>query len=154
MKKIHYHNTTDTTVYIGGVAIAPGSARLVDARLVPGATVKTEAPPAGDPLLDILDGSVPEVVEKLKTVSLAGLGQLEAAEKNGKTRKGVLTGITEERLHRASMEPTDEQLVALQKASEEELQEIEDGAIAFGFSKGIAAVAAERERRAGEGAKA
>lgn len=102
MEKVHYHNKSDTPVYIGGVSIAPGAARLVDARLVPGAAVKTEAPPAGDPLLDILDGSVADVVGKLEGMSDAELDQLEAAETGGKTRKGVLAGITEERLRRAS----------------------------------------------------
>lgn len=102
MNKVHYHNTTAAPIYIGGVAIAPGAARLVDARLVPGAEVKTEVPPAGDPLLDLLDGSVADVVAKLEGMSDAELDQLEAAEKGGKTRKGVLAGITEERLRRAS----------------------------------------------------
>ena len=153
MNKVHYHNTTDATIYIGGVQIAPGAARLVDARLVPGAVVKAEAPPAGDPLLDVLDGSVPEVVAKLAAVSLAGLGQLEQAEKNGKTRKGVLTGITEERLKREAFQPTAEQLAALQAMSDEEFQKMEDEAIAHGGQHVLAAMTAERERRAAEGAK-
>lgn len=151
MEKVHYHNTTDAPVYIGGVAIAPGSARLVDPRLVPGYAAKVETPPPGDPLLDVLDGSVPAVVERLASVSAAGLDQLEVAEKNGKTRKGVLTGITEERLRRATLEPTEQQLAELPSASDEELQELEELTSAFGAPKVLAVIVAERERRAAEG---
>ncbi len=102
MNTIHHHNPTDAPMYVGGVLIPPGAARLVDARLVPGAEVRVEAPPAGDPLLDILDGSVADVVGKLEGMSDAELDQLEAAEVAGKTRKGVLAGLTEERIRRAA----------------------------------------------------
>lgn len=102
MKQVHYHNTTDAPVYIGGVLIAPGAARLVDARLVPGAAEVQDTTPETDPLLDLLDGSVGEVVGKLEGLSDEELTQLETAETDGKTRKGVLAGITEERLRRAS----------------------------------------------------
>ncbi|MBK7011927.1 MAG: hypothetical protein IPH43_04070 [Xanthomonadales bacterium] len=118
---------------------------------MPGAEAKIEAPAAGDPLLDLLDGSVADVVGKLTSVSALGLDQLEAAEKDGKTRKGVLTGLTEERLRRASFQPTAEQIAELQQMSEEKLQEMEDGATADGYLRAIAAIAAERARRAAEG---
>lgn len=102
MEKVHYHNTSDAPVFIGGVSIAPGAARLVDARLVPGAAVAIEEPAAVGSLLDVLDGSVAEVVEALEGLSDDELDALEAAETAGKTRKGVLGGIAEARLRRAA----------------------------------------------------
>jgi hypothetical protein len=153
MNKVHHHNTTAAPMYVGGVMIPPGAARLVDARLVPGAKPKTEPLPEGDPLLDILDGSVPEVVARLDAVSAVGLNQLEAAEKNGKTRKGVLAGIAEERLRRATFQPSEDQIAALQTMSDEDLQKVEEESIAFGGQHFIDAIETERKRRAAESDK-
>lgn len=43
--KTHYHNTGTTPVYIGGVCVPAGSAREVDARLVPAPATVPEPPP-------------------------------------------------------------------------------------------------------------
>ncbi len=101
MQKTHYHNTGTAPVYIGGVCIPPGAAREVDARLVPGAVAPAAPAETGNPLLDLLDESVPAIIAELPKLTATEIDLLEAAEKSGKTRKGVLNAITEHRLGRA-----------------------------------------------------
>lgn len=104
MNRTHYHNTAAHPIYVGGVMIPAGASREVDARLVPGAAAATEEPegePPADPILALLDGNVAEVKAALPGLSDEDLDRLEAAEDNGKTRKGVLEAVAEERLARA-----------------------------------------------------
>lgn len=55
-----------------------------------------------DTLLDLLDENVATVTEALPACTPEDLDRLEAAETEGKTRKGVLEAIAAERLRRAS----------------------------------------------------
>jgi hypothetical protein len=110
MSKIPHTNTSDAPAYVAGVLLRPGETRLVDARLLPAspeyASPSPAAPaptsPAPDPLLDILDGPVREIAAGLAALSDAELTTLEAAERAGKTRKGVIDAIATERAARAA----------------------------------------------------
>lgn len=103
--RIPVTNNTDTMLHIGGKVIRPGETRDVDESLVPdelkpvAAQAATDAPE--DPVLALLDGSVKEIAEALAGLSDADIDALEAAEEAGKTRKGVLAAIAEQRLARA-----------------------------------------------------
>jgi hypothetical protein len=102
MKQTVFHNDTDKPQYVGGVMIPARSARMVDARLVPGATPAAEVPaPTEDAILGLLDGTVKDIHAALPGLSDEDLLRLENAENDGKTRKGVLEAVAEERLNRA-----------------------------------------------------
>lgn len=154
MDKIPYTNDTDQPVYVGNLLVKPGQSRMVDPELAPNHAAKIaagQATPAGEPenpVLKLLDSSVKDVKAALPGLTDAQLDELEKGEADGKTRKGVLEAIGEQRVLRAReadalehvREATDEQLAAVVKG--------EDGVehtMAF-----VAAVQAEIDRRAAE----
>lgn len=103
MSKAHYHNTSESPVYIGGVMIPPGASREVNARLVPGATAPAVAQePEVDAIAALLDGTVKEIEAALEGLSDEDLAKAEAAERAGKDRKGVIEALAEETLRRAA----------------------------------------------------
>lgn len=105
MKRIPYTNTTDAPAYVAGILIQPGETRMVEALQLakpapmPAAAPAPDAPPPV--LLDILDGSVKDITSALPQLSAEQLDELETAEQNGKTRKGVLEAIAAARIELA-----------------------------------------------------
>ena len=106
MKQVPYKNTKKHAEHIGNKLVMPGQIREVEESLIPG--YKPPAPQAvkvdseREQLLAILDGTVPAITEALPGLSDADLGILEKAEQDGKTRSGVLSAFTKERLDRAN----------------------------------------------------
>jgi len=106
MRHIPITNNTDHAKYYGRFRVAPGETRIIDAAELPPHLQEPEATQAEpeaphDPLLDILDGNITEIAEALPGLSEDELNQLEQAERDGNTRKGVEKAIAEERLVRA-----------------------------------------------------
>lgn len=105
MKRIPYTNTTDAAAYVAGILIQPGETRMVEAlQLAEPAPMPATKPAPSAPvpvLLDILDGSVKDITAALAELSAAQLDELETAEQNGKTRKGVLEAIAAARIELA-----------------------------------------------------
>jgi len=107
MKEVPVTNNHDYTIHVGGKSIPPDETRMVDESMLPDAPerMNSEALPEQetvDPLLQILDHSIPDLGDIVPGLSLEELDALEQAENNGKTRKGVLTLIAEARLALAS----------------------------------------------------
>lgn len=101
MRKVPYYNPTDKTQHLGPVSVRPHSTREVDPRDIPGYKPgAAERPAPADPTLELLDNSIKDIAERLPDLSDEELDSLEEAEINGKTRKGLLEAITEERLNR------------------------------------------------------
>lgn len=105
LNQIPIHNAGTTNMHIGGVVIRPGATRMIDERLVPGhlkpaTTDAGEEETADDPVANLLDLNVASIVAALP--EFGDLDALEAAETEGKARKGVLEGIAHERLRRAA----------------------------------------------------
>jgi len=107
MKEVPFTNDKKHIVYVGSKSIPPGETRMVDESMLFDAHgkdngVNVDQPPMGDdPLLSLLDQSISEVVDALPSLSDQDIDQLESAENNGKTRKGILEAIAKERLRRA-----------------------------------------------------
>lgn len=103
--RIPVTNHGDTMLHVGGKVIRPGETRHIDAALVPESlhpqTEQAQDDAPADPLLALLDGNAKEIAAALAGLSLDQLAELEAAEEAGKTRKGVMASIADERLRRA-----------------------------------------------------
>jgi len=95
-------NTGETPVHIGGKLIGPGETRDVEETLIPDYAPAAREPDLSDPVLEILDHKVAEIAGILPQLSDEELRQVEQAEQDGKTRKGVMEAIAEEWLRRAS----------------------------------------------------
>ena len=128
MPKVAFTNTKKHAVHVGGKTIMPGHTREVDETLVPGykpPAVEAEVVDEKAELLVLLDESVPVIVANLVDLSDDDLETLRVAEENGKTRKGVIAAIADERLTRASatQDSTDPDTFAasLAEISDEEL---------------------------------
>lgn len=101
MKEVPYTNTSAHARTIGNKTIAPGETRMVDETLLgPRAAAESEPEPE-NPLLEMLDGSVAGIVERLPEVSDDELEQLIQTEADGKARKTLMAEIEEEKLRRA-----------------------------------------------------
>lgn len=147
MKRIPYTNRLAHSVVIGLATIAPGDTRMVDPSLVPD---QAPAPPTvddtpSDPVLAILDDSVPTIAAQLPFLSDDDLARVEQGEADGKTRKGVMAAIEEEKLRRAKVA---EAADALRGFSDEELAEQADSEE---DETVLAAIAKIRAERAAEG---
>lgn len=107
MKKVPFTNPGPGYRSIGGVMIAPGETRPVDARLVPGYGRKPEERPKkdhSDPVLALLDFPVADIVPELPLLSDAEFDKLQQAERDGnKTRKSLLKHFDEEFARRAAL---------------------------------------------------
>lgn len=104
MKKVVYTNTTGARKTVGGMAVAAGESVLIDERDHPEfkpapAQRPTKAPT--DPVLELLDKPIAEIVKQLPSLTDEQFDQLQQAEKDGKTRKGLLKAFDEEYLRRA-----------------------------------------------------
>ena len=109
MRKVPFTNTGTGFRNIGGVMIAPGATRPVDARLVPGygkAKQPTKRPRKAhsDPVLALLDNRVADIVPQLPTLSDEAFEKVQQAERDGnKTRKSLKKAFDEEWLRRAAV---------------------------------------------------
>lgn len=98
MKK-YVENNTANTIYVGGMAIAPGEGREVtvpDEPLADTALVTDDQ--EGDPDADLralLDGNVASVVASLEGLGKIALTRLQDLETDGKARKGVLSALAD-----------------------------------------------------------
>lgn len=111
MEQVPVENKGKSPIYVAGVMIPPGETRhFADDMLPPefrsAAPVAAEVE-AGDPLAELLDGNVHEVMGGLDVLSADFLLRLEALEQAGKNRKGVLAAIAEELLRRAEARAAD-----------------------------------------------
>ena len=103
--RVPIENKGAMPIFVGGVMIPPGETRHFEDDMLPpefrsAAPVAVEAE-AGDPLLDLLAGTVAEVAGGLSVLSDEFLTRLEALETDGKARNGVFKAIAVERLARA-----------------------------------------------------
>jgi hypothetical protein len=152
MEKIPYTNDTAAPVYVGGLLVKPGQTRMIDPADAPNyaaALAAGQATAAGEPenpTLKLLDRPVKDILPELPALTDAQLDELEAGEADGKTRKGVLEAIAEQRVLRA------EESLALENianATPEQLQAVVEGQDGRDHSHAfIAAVKVEIERRA------
>lgn len=120
MEQVAFTNDTKKTIHIGPKSVRPGETREVDPSMIP-AKLKSKAhglvekndqasEPELNPVLLILDGTVADVLKAIAEKNNDGsykystddLSALEQAEQAGNTRKGVIEGLTEERLARAN----------------------------------------------------
>jgi len=105
MEQVPIENKGKSPIFVGGVMIPPGETRHFADDLLP-PEFRSSAPAvveeaAGDPLAELLDGTVAEVTGALDLLNREWLVQMEALEQAGKKRKGVLAAIAEELLRRA-----------------------------------------------------
>jgi len=99
-------NNTAMTMHVAGVLIAPGETRHlprvhVPANLLP-RTTPAAVPAPSDPVLELLDDSVKDIVGRLPELDDEQLAAVKAAEVDGKTRKSLMDAIAQEELRRAN----------------------------------------------------
>ena len=106
-EKIPVHNPGAMPIYVAGLMIPPGETRHFNLDQVPDhlrpAAAEPEPEAPGDPLAELIKGTVKEVsaaIPGLSDEDLSRLGDLEQGE-GGAARKGVLSAIAEEILKRA-----------------------------------------------------
>lgn len=92
MKK-YVENNTPNTMYVAGVAIAPGEGREVDLPDVAGPAPEEPLPDANAALRELLAGNVDAVKAGIAGLSGDTLQQLLALERDGKARKGVVEAL-------------------------------------------------------------
>lgn len=112
MKEVPFHNNAPHAKHFGSMTIPAGETRMVPAHLIPDIAHQAEPEQAPEEVttLDILDGTIDEVIAALKArndngtpvVSDSDIEELQVAEENGKNRKGVISAIAEEMLERAT----------------------------------------------------
>ena len=99
MGKRYVENDTPNTMYVGGMAIAPGEGREVNVPDAPAAGAPFEAEPDPDADLHaLLGGNVAAVIASLPGLGPIALGRLTALETDGKNRKGVLAALGDARI--------------------------------------------------------
>lgn len=107
MKKVPFTNPGPGYRSIGGVMIAPGETRPVDARLVPARNNKPAKRPKkdhSDPVLALLDNRIDVIVPQLPTLTDEAFDKVQQAERDGnKTRQTLLTHFDEEFARRAAL---------------------------------------------------
>lgn len=98
MKK-YVENDTPHTIYVGGMAIAPGEGREVN---VPEeAPAEAPADVVADPDADmraLLAGNIASVIASLQGLGQTALERMAQLENEGKARKGVLTALADARI--------------------------------------------------------
>lgn len=96
--KQYFENTTENTIYVGGMAIGPGEGREVDMPEVRLPDAVEESDPDAD-LLDLLKGNVAAVKASLEGLGVDTLNRLTELESAAaKPRTGVLTALEDARL--------------------------------------------------------
>lgn len=91
--KQYVENNTPNTMYVAGVAIAPGEGREVDLPDVAGPAPEEPVLDADAALHELLAGNVDAVKAGIAGLSGETLQQLLALEREGKARKGVLEAL-------------------------------------------------------------
>ncbi len=109
LKKIPVTNNGKNAIPVGTSIVLPGETRHFDEHLVPmhlRPKKQEEAPPPPESktLVDLLGGTVVQVVAALPDLSLDDLETLGDLEQGGLNRKGILSAIAEELLNRAEKE--------------------------------------------------
>lgn len=100
--QVPYTNTKDQPVSIGGKRINPGETRSVEQTFIPGYQPAAAPGPAPrDPVLEILDDSINNIVPKLPELSEEDFARVRQAEADGKSRSGLEKAFEEEALRRA-----------------------------------------------------
>ncbi len=169
MKNVAFTNNTKKTIHVGSKSIRPNETREVDPtmieakhkKMVHGSFEEDErtTQPEINPLFEILDGKIPFVLTsiaekdengefKYSDEDLKLLAEAEA-EGNGSTRKGVMEGLAEEILSRATQTQEAAELVKeLFESSDEDLTAALD--LYAGDDGKIALVQGEIDKRAGK----
>ncbi len=92
--------------WVNSTFVPPGETRTFNENEVPvhlrPVAAEVEQVEAVNPLLEILDLSIPAITEMLPGFTDEELDALEKAETDGNTRVGLIAAITEERLDRAA----------------------------------------------------
>lgn len=110
MAKVAFTNTKKHAVHVGPVTIMSGGTREVEETHLDDYKAETpEKTVEASEVLDQLDQSIPNFTAAIQArdedgapvITDAELDELEQAENNGKTRSGVLSAITDERLIRS-----------------------------------------------------
>lgn len=102
MNKVPYTNNTANRMTVGGVAVRPGETRYIDETLHPDYKRADAAPSEpDDPVLELLDNSVKDIVPQLPELSDADFYRVWQGEEDGKTRSTLLEAFEEEKLRRA-----------------------------------------------------
>ncbi|SFW39528.1 hypothetical protein [Nitrosovibrio sp. Nv17] len=108
--RVPVHNSGKLPIYVGACIVLPGETRHFDERDVPAQFLPPppepesieNSVPSPDPLAELLQGKVPEIVAALPALSQADLDQLGQLEQlSAAPRKGVLSAVAEEILKRA-----------------------------------------------------
>lgn len=125
MAKVPKFNKGPTVMHVGPISIPPGGCRLVEDTDLPDyKAARAPSPPVVDAVLALLDLSIKKMQPKLDDLAPADLDRLEKAERNGKTRQGVIEAIEEVRLRRAAEAAADQRQAELLALSSEELAQL------------------------------
>ena len=156
MSHTPYTNNGDTTVYVGGMAILPGETREVATEALPRRpqpkAEQTEAPSEDAVIGEVVAHKAKDLIGMLGKFARDELERVEAAEKKGQARKGVLEAIANEKLQRASAgqddgdTDMDEYVELLQAMSDDELAGELESATDENLRGAIEAEVARRER--------
>lgn len=109
MAQVPIHNDGKNSRYVGTVCILPGETRHVDERLLPNKSKPRPAPaPQADPLADLLDAKVTDIIPALPDLSDEDFQRLAAMEtEKDKPRVTLVNAIAEDRLRRADEQAED-----------------------------------------------
>ncbi len=106
--EIPIHNPGKNPLPVGNLTVLPGETRLIEERLVPPhLRPQQEAESVllpEDPVLALLERTVPEIVAHLPALSDEDYEGLKEAERNGNTRVTLVKAFSEEDLRRANAE--------------------------------------------------
>lgn len=91
--KQYVENNTPHTMYVAGIAIAPGEGREVDLPHAAGAAPEEPLPDADADLKALLAGNVDAVKAGIVGLSVETLQSLQKLEGEGKNRKGVIEAL-------------------------------------------------------------
>ncbi len=105
MKRIPIHNKGETIKYVAGRAIPPQETRVFDAHevrhLVPAEKKEPDVPT--DPVLDLLDRPIKDIIPDLPNLSGDDIQRLKLAEQNGNTRETLIKAIDKDLARRAEV---------------------------------------------------
>ena len=114
MSQVPIKNSGKTVMHVANVLIPPGETKVFDAADLPPHMQPARGPAPlptepDDPLLELLDENVPEIVKAIQSRGADGTPELSnddlirlgEAEANGKTRKGLMNALDKERMRRA-----------------------------------------------------
>lgn len=121
MKKVPYTNTTESIQHKGPYMIMPGATREIESVYLDAKQEDEPVKVAANPVALLLAGNVAAVLAGLAALSVDELDGLELAEQAGANRKGVLTGVAQERLRRADFSSRRDALMAVIESADVEV---------------------------------